>query len=97
MAFQPIAFQLNFQQLLDVEEDEKGVVLIPRYIRFRTKFELALYTLAVYAKDQAVRTPLTELFEKVRDRSTTVGPDPYLFRSLLKPHFSRYRVSTIRV
>lgn len=97
MAFQPIAFQINFQQLLTAIEEDKGVVLIPRYIRFRTKFELALYTLAVYAKDQGVRTPLTELFEKVRDRSTTVGPDPYLFRSLLKPHFGRYHVSNIRV
>lgn len=97
MAFQPIAFQLNFQQLLEEEDEDKGVVLIPRYIRFRTKFELALYTLAVYAKDQAVSTPLTELFEKVRVRSTTVGPDPYLFRNLLKPHFSRFHVSTIRV
>jgi len=65
VAFQPIAFQINFQQLLD-EASGAQVVLIPQQIRFRTKFELFLYALTIYSKDRSVRAPIASLFKRQR-------------------------------
>lgn len=54
--FQIGPFQLNYQQDEEGERDTRRVVLFPRQpLYFKRKVDLALYALAIYAKDCAVR------------------------------------------